>query len=130
MFDLRCNQRVRAVGSDSSDADGFLNADSSPVPIYTCSSQSGNVMVCFSPNDLYFLSSAVDNEVRQYHVRDGALHLEYAIPKHHSKTNFTRSYYMNEGEAIISGASNSDLLYIASSRSARRRGQAHERERP
>ena len=103
MFDLRSNHTVRRGDVDV------------PVPIYTCSSRSGNVMVCFSPNDTYFLSSAVDNEVRQYHVRDGSLHLEYDIPKHNIATNYTRSYYANEGECIISGASNSDLLYVASS---------------
>lgn len=102
-FDLRSNHTVRKGDVDV------------PVPIYTCSSRSGNVMVCFSPNDTYFLSSAVDNEVRQYHVRDGSLHLEYDIPKHNITTNYTRSYYCNEGECIISGASNSDLLYVASS---------------
>lgn len=31
---------------------------------YTASSSRGNVMVCFSPDDLYLLVSAVDNEVR------------------------------------------------------------------
>lgn len=32
-------------------------------PCYTASSSRGNVMVCFSPDDLYLLVSAVDNEV-------------------------------------------------------------------
>ena len=32
-------------------------------PCYTASSLRGNVMVCFSPDDLYLLVSAVDNEV-------------------------------------------------------------------
>lgn len=32
-------------------------------PCYTTSSSRGNVMVCFSPDDLYLLVSAVDNEV-------------------------------------------------------------------
>lgn len=34
-------------------------------PCYTASSSRGNVMVCFSPDDLYLLVSAVDNEVLQ-----------------------------------------------------------------
>lgn len=33
------------------------------LPCYTASSSRGNVMVCFSPDDLYLLVSAVDNEV-------------------------------------------------------------------
>lgn len=36
-------------------------------PCYTSSSSRGNVMVCFSPDDLYLLVSAVDNEV--HHLR-------------------------------------------------------------
>lgn len=32
-------------------------------PCFTSSSSRGNVMVCFSPDDLYLLVSAVDNEV-------------------------------------------------------------------
>lgn len=34
-------------------------------PCYTASSTRGNVMVCFSPDDLYLLVSAVDNEVKR-----------------------------------------------------------------
>lgn len=33
-------------------------------PCYAASSSRGNVMACFSPDDLYLLVSAVDNEVR------------------------------------------------------------------
>lgn len=39
-------------------------------PCYTASSSGGNVMACFSPDDLYLLVSAVDNEV---------LHLELSL---------------------------------------------------
>lgn len=35
-------------------------------PCFTASSSRGNVMVCFSPDDHYLLSSAVDNEVLCY----------------------------------------------------------------
>lgn len=35
-------------------------------PCFTASSSRGNVMVCFSPDDHYLLSSAVDNEVLLY----------------------------------------------------------------
>lgn len=34
-------------------------------PLYTVKSNRGNVMVCFSRDDHYLLSSAVDNEVRE-----------------------------------------------------------------
>ena len=115
MFDTRSNARVVRAGMDPYDSSSWLNRSSTPVPIYTCSTQTGCVMVCFSPNDMYFLSSAVDNEVKQWSVVDGSLDLEYAIPKLDNKTNYTRSYYMNEGETIISGSSGSDLLHICSS---------------
>lgn len=35
-------------------------------PCYTASSGRGNVMVCFSPDDHYLLTSAVDNEVNLF----------------------------------------------------------------
>ena len=40
-------------------------------PIYTRKSTQSNIMVCFSPDDLYILCSAIDNEVRQYVTNDG-----------------------------------------------------------
>lgn len=40
-------------------------------PCYTSSSSRGNVMTCFSPDDLYILVSAVDNEV-SIHTYNGA----------------------------------------------------------
>lgn len=42
-------------------------------PCYTASSSRGNVMVCFSPDDLYLLVSAVDNEVRYSKMHFGQL---------------------------------------------------------
>jgi len=108
LFDLRCNAHVQRSGADH-------NAVPSPKPLYTCSSSTGNVMVCFSPNDLYFLASAVDNEVKQFLTADGRLSLAYDIPRQRSPSNYTRSYYLNGGEQIISGASSSELLYVASS---------------
>ena len=113
LFDLRSNASVG--GRSGSDGAGSSPSSRSPAPIYTCSSTSGVVMVTWSPNDLYFLSSAVDNEVRQFLSVDGRLHLQYDLPRHGCPTNYTRSYYANDGECIISGASNSDLLLIASS---------------
>lgn len=42
-------------------------------PCYTASSSRGNVMVCFSPDDLYLLVSAVDNEVQYSKMHFGLL---------------------------------------------------------
>jgi len=120
MFDLRCNRSTSSNRSGSIHASLFgggisTSAGPSPVPIYTCRSKAGNVMVTFAPNDLYFLSSGVDNEVVQWTTVDGRASLRYPIPQLHSPSNYTRSYYLNEGEAIVSGSSSSEMLYVASS---------------
>ncbi|KAL2324253.1 hypothetical protein Fmac_023311 [Flemingia macrophylla] len=73
-------------------------------PCFTVSSSRGNVMVCFSPDDQYILASAVDNEVRQYLAVDGRLHLVFDIAPTESSQNYTRSYYMNGRDYIISGS--------------------------
>merc|ERR1712232_1001032 len=81
-------------------------------PVFTRKSNQGNVMVCFSPDDKYILSSAVDNEVRQYLTDGGRLHLNLDIKKSYSKHNYTRSYYMNNGEYIIVGSCQEGLVRI------------------
>ncbi|KAK2974508.1 hypothetical protein RJ640_018673, partial [Escallonia rubra] len=73
-------------------------------PCYTASSSRGNVMVCFSPDDHYLLVSAVDNEVKQLLAVDGRLHLDFGIASTGSSQNYTRSYYMNGRDYIISGS--------------------------
>ncbi|KAK7390962.1 hypothetical protein VNO78_19202 [Psophocarpus tetragonolobus] len=73
-------------------------------PCFTVSSSRGNVMVCFSPDDQYILASAVDNEVRQFLAVDGRLHLVFDIAPTESSQNYTRSYYMNGRDYIISGS--------------------------
>lgn len=52
-------------------------------PCFATSSSRGNVMACFSPDDLYLLVSAVDNEVLQL-----KLHIDYALL---AFNNYTRS---------------------------------------
>ena len=84
-------------------------------PVFARKSNQGNVMVCFSPDDRYILSSAVDNEVRQYTTDGGRLHLNLDIKKSYSKNNFTRSYYMNDGDYIIVGSCQESLIRIYNS---------------
>ena len=80
-------------------------------PIFTRRSDRGNVMVCFSPDDRYLLSSAVDNEVRQYLAVDGR-QVPLLPPASSSASCFL---------FLFSPASSSFcLLHLA--RSARRRG--------
>ena len=86
--------------------------DSHHKPIYTCHSNSGHVMLCFSPDDLYMLSSAVDNEVRQYLTVDGRLQAHLSMPQTGHSENYTRAYYMNDGDRIISGSSEEQTVRI------------------
>ena len=81
-------------------------------PIYSRQSNNGNVMVCFSPDDAYLLVSAVDNEVRQYLTVDGRLQMMMDIDPSGRSDNYTRSYYMNGGDIIVSGSSEQDVIHL------------------
>ncbi|KAL8209246.1 hypothetical protein R6Q57_008658 [Mikania cordata] len=89
-------------------------------PCYTVSSGRGNVMVCFSPDDHYLLASAVDNEVKQLLAVDGRLHLDFGIPPTGSSQNYTRSYYMNGRDYILSGSCDEHVVRICSAQTGRR----------
>ncbi|XP_015866401.2 protein DWD HYPERSENSITIVE TO UV-B 1 isoform X1 [Ziziphus jujuba] len=87
---------------------------------YTASSSRGNVMVCFSPDDHYLLVSAVDNEIRQLLAVDGRLHLNFGIAHTGSSQNYTRSYYMNGRDYIISGSCDEHVVRICCAQTGRR----------
>ncbi|XP_031110213.1 uncharacterized protein LOC116014320 isoform X2 [Ipomoea triloba] len=89
-------------------------------PCYTASSSRGNVMVCFSPDDLYLLVSAVDNEVKQLLAVDGRLHTDFGIHSTGSAHNYTRSYYMNGRDYIVSGSSDESVVRICCAQTGRR----------
>ncbi|CAH8379938.1 unnamed protein product [Eruca vesicaria subsp. sativa] len=89
-------------------------------PCYTASSNKGNVMVCFSPDDRYLLTSAVDNEVRQLLTVDGRLHLNFDIVPTGSSMNYTRSYYMNGNDYIISGSCDESMVRVCCAQTGRR----------
>ncbi|KVI08953.1 uncharacterized protein LOC112518830 isoform X2 [Cynara cardunculus var. scolymus] len=89
-------------------------------PCYTASSSSGNVMVCFSPDDLYLLASAVDNEVKQLLAVDGRLHTNFDIAPTGNAQNYTRSYYMNGRDYIISGSCDEPVVRVCCAQSGRR----------
>ncbi|CAM9440289.1 unnamed protein product, partial [Laminaria digitata] len=75
--------------------DSRIRADKTP--IYACRSEMGHVMLSFSPDDVFLLTSAVDNEVKQYLAVDGRLHMDLDVPKTGLEENFTRSYYTSSG---------------------------------
>ncbi|KAL2906467.1 DNA damage-binding protein 2 [Bienertia sinuspersici] len=89
-------------------------------PCYTATSSRGNVMVCFSPDDRYLLVSAVDNEVKQLLAVDGRLHTDFGIASSGSPHNYTRSYYMNGSDYVISGSSDEHDVRICCSQTGRR----------
>lgn len=89
-------------------------------PCYTISSSRGNVMVCFSPDDLYLLVSAVDNEVKQLLSVDGRLQTDFGIASTGSAHNYTRSYYMNGRDYVISGSSDESIVRICCAQTGRR----------
>ncbi|KMT09786.1 hypothetical protein BVRB_6g127660 [Beta vulgaris subsp. vulgaris] len=89
-------------------------------PCYTATSSRGNVMVCFSPDDHYLLVSAVDNEVKQLLSVDGRLHTDFGIASSGSAHNYTRSYYMNGRDYIISGSSDEHVVRICCAQTGRR----------
>ncbi|KAK2657580.1 hypothetical protein Ddye_010632, partial [Dipteronia dyeriana] len=89
-------------------------------PCYTTSSSSGNVMVCFSPDDLYLLVSSVDNEVKQLLAVDGRVHINFDITTTGSAYNYTRSYYMNGRDYIISGSCDEHVIRICCAQTGRR----------
>lgn len=90
-----------------------------PRPIYSCQSKTGNVMVCFSPDDRYFLVSAENNEVHQYDSRLGLLDRTFDIPKGVNEHNYTRSYYMNDRDYIISGSCTESVVRVYNARTGR-----------
>ncbi|KAE8672812.1 hypothetical protein F3Y22_tig00111834pilonHSYRG00174 [Hibiscus syriacus] len=89
-------------------------------PCYTASSSKGNVMVCFSPDDHCLLVSAVDNEVTQLLAADGRLHLDFNIPTTGSSLNYTRSYYLNGKDYIISGSCDEHVVRVCCAQTGRR----------
>lgn len=120
-------------------------------PCFTASSSRGNVMVCFSPDDMYLLVSAVDNEVylltvyyvslctfvpvspslskmltfkcyqvKQLSAADGRLHMNFEIASTGSAHNYTRSYYMNGRDYVVSGSCDEHVVRICCAQTGKR----------
>lgn len=94
-------------------------------PCYRATSSRGNVMACFSPDDLYVLVSAVDNEVKQLLAADGRLHMNFEIASTGSAQNYTRSYYMNGRDYIISGSCDESVVRVCCAQTGRRLRDIH-----
>ena len=82
-------------------------------PIWSRSSRSGVLMVAFSDDDRYLVSSAIDNEVRQYSFQGDEL-LEFQVQPTGSDHNYTRSYFMNCSDYVVSGSCQEDVVRVMS----------------
>ncbi|KAL7101462.1 hypothetical protein ACP275_08G055400 [Erythranthe tilingii] len=89
-------------------------------PCYTVSNSRGIVMVLFSHDDLYLLVSGVDNEVKQLLAVDGKIQTDFGIVSSGSGHNYTRSYYMNGRDYIISGSCEEPIIRICCAQTGRR----------
>lgn len=81
-------------------------------PIYSIQGENGFVMVNFSPDDTFLLTSANDNEINQYLSVDGSQHTSFQVPRTGLKGNFSRAYYSSSGSRIITGACEESGLSI------------------
>ena len=75
-------------------------------------------MVCL-PVSRYLLSSAVDNEVRQYLAVDGRQVVKLEMAPLGSEHNYTRSYYMNGSDYIISGSCEESVVRVFCAKTGR-----------
>lgn len=94
-------------------------------PCYTVSSSRGNVMVCFSPDDKYLLVSAIDNEVKQLLAVDGRVYVKFEIESTGSAHNYTRSYYINGRDYVISGSCDESVVHVCCAQTGRRLRDVH-----
>lgn len=81
-------------------------------PIYTTRSSHGHIMLCFSPNDRFILTSAIDNEIVQHSTVTGMPVGRLDMQRTGLSENYTRAYYMNGGNCIVSGSSEEDLVRL------------------
>lgn len=79
-------------------------------PAFTLPSNGPTVMIAFSQDDLKLLVSGVDNDVTQFDVTSGRLSLDLAAPRSGLDTAYTRSYYGNGGDTIVTANSQSNQL--------------------
>lgn len=87
--------------------------------IFTARSSTDIMTACFSPDDERVLVSAIDNEVRQYSGSDGRLLHKFDIPQTGRSMNFTRSYYMNERDYIVSGSCSESVVRVYNARNGK-----------
>lgn len=59
-------------------------------------------------------------QVKQLLAADGSLHLDFKIPATGSSQNYTRSYYLNGNDYIISGSCDEHVVRVCCAQTGRR----------
>jgi len=94
-------------------------------PVYSVRTGNKLLMILWSPNDDFLLTSGVDNDVRQYCANDGKLFLKYDIERTYKESNYTRSYFMNHGDYIIVGSCEESIIRIFNAKNGKYFRQVH-----
>jgi WD domain, G-beta repeat len=93
---------------------------SRPLRTMEGSKTNGLMMACFSFDDRYVLTSAINNEVKMFSTQSGELVVDYDIEQRRSNRNYTRSYFMHgigQGDAsslVIVGSCAEPLVHVYS----------------
>jgi len=88
-----------------------INADR---PVALLSTETLNVICCFSPDDQHVLCSGVDSALQQFSVtsQQEPVCSRFPLPPLRSDTNYRRSLYLADGNLIATAATNESLLRI------------------
>lgn len=81
---------------------------------------SSDVGPCIGPLKIKFLFLGIYYQVKQLLSVDGRLHTDFGIASSGSAHNYTRSYYMNGRDYIISGSSDEHVVRICCAQTGRR----------
>lgn len=68
----------------------------------------------------YYLLTSSCYQVKQLLAADGRLHLDFNIVSTGSSQNYTRSYYMNGRDYVISGSCDENVVRICCAQTGRR----------
>lgn len=79
-------------------------------PIYSLKCNSPIVMITFSSDDNFILTSGLDNDVNQFLFVDGRHYFKYKIASTGLPSNYTRAYYSSSNKYILSGGCEENFI--------------------
>ena len=89
-------------------------------PLFSQTCERTLLMVCFSPDDRYLLSSGSDNEVIQWDIRRGGnMDRSFNLNRLKVSGNWTRSYYLADGKHVIVGSCMEDSISVLCAQTGR-----------